>query len=133
MSRIFQDIWSDSYEANASLATRQFHFVKHAAGVAGGVQCRMALCGAGEQMMGVLQDTPNAAGIAGTVRHLGKTKLKVDGTTPITVGALLKSDSTGRGVVVTANNDKVGAIAEEAADAENQIITVMLVYFTHGA
>lgn len=131
--RVFKDVFTKSYEASADLSASRYCFVKPSTGVAGGVSARIALCGANERGFGVLQDAPDAVGIAGAVRHLGTTKLKVDGTgTPIVVGSVLKSDASGRGVVAGTDKDKVLARALEASTAEDDIIEAILTEFDAG-
>ena len=130
MGRVAHDVFSKSYEASADLSASQYCFVKPSTGVAGGVSARMALCGANERTFGVLQTNPNAIGLAGTVRHAGTTKLKVDGSgTAISVGDPLKSNASGIGVKAGTDKDHVGAIALEASTASGDLIEALIAIY----
>jgi len=60
--------------ANADLSTKQFHCVKMTA-----VDNKVGLCSAdGEVFLGVLQNKPNADGVAAEVRALGISKVVAD-------------------------------------------------------
>lgn len=105
-----QDI---TLEAGADLSTHQFKFIKVVAAVAGGQQCRADVTGAGERMIGVLQNKPSVAGQGAVIRIAGRSKLQTD-TSAILAGSPLKSGALGVGVLAGTDKDKVGAIALEA-------------------
>lgn len=116
-------------EAGADLSTHQFKFVIGAVAAAGGQQARVALSGLNGRTLGVLQDKPSAAGLVARVRVSGRTKLVVDGTTPIAVGNPLKSNATGQGILAATDKDKVGALALEASIAAGDIIEALVVCY----
>lgn len=118
-----QDI---TLESAADLSTHQFKFVIGVAGVAGGQQARVNVSGANGRAIGMLQNKPTAAGLGAVVRIAGRSKLVVDGTTPIVAGNPLKSDATGRGVLAGTDKDKVAAIALEPSTVANDIIDALV-------
>lgn len=105
--------------ADLSAATKQFTFLKMSA------DQTVNTAGAGEVMVGVQQDLPKS-GKACMFRITGTSKLRVDGTTPITAGDLLKSDANGKGVKAS-SGDVCGAIAYEAAAADGVVIEAQLI------
>lgn len=109
--------------ADADLSDKTYRFVKATATAGGGI----ALCGAGEVAIGVLQNKPKL-GEGCAVRFPGHTtKLVVDAGTDIAKGDKLKSDTNGKGVKTTADGDEVCAIALEAATEDNYIIEALIV------
>lgn len=106
-----------SKRAFASLATKQFFFVKL---TSNGIE----LCAAATDVpWGVLQNTP-AAGEAAEVMRLGITKVKTGGI--IAVGALVGTDNAGKAdskTVATDSTEYVVGVADEVA-ANGDIITL---------
>ena len=108
----------------SAAATYQYHFMKLVVAV-------LTICGAGDPIFGVLQDTP-VANQAGSVAIEGETYLVVDGSgTAIAAMDKLKSDASGQGVKTTTNGDEVGAIALEAATTAGAVIKVQIVHFRY--
>ncbi len=93
-------------KAAGDLSTKQHLFMKISA------EDTADTAGAGEAIIGVLQNKPAVAGRACEIRRLGVSKLTAGGT--VTVGAKLKSDSSGRGVAAS-TGDLYGGICLEAA------------------
>lgn len=83
---------------------------------------RFQVATAGVAVDGILQDKPNAQGIAGCIGFSGVSKARAGGVVP--AGSLLATDSTGR-VVVASTGDNIIAKAMEAAGAANQNIAVL--------
>src|SRR4030095_241959 len=109
----------DSYAAAADLSTHQNKFVK--LGASG-----IDVCGAGEAMIGVLNNDPNT-GQSGSVMHYGIGLLVVNAASPnIAPGDPLESGANGVGVKSTADKKNVGAIARDAATADGVIISVIV-------
>jgi hypothetical protein len=105
-----------SLEVNADLSASQYCFVKLASGQA-------ALCGTGQEGIGVLQNDPNAANRAGDIAIDGISKVKAGGT--LTAGQNVGSDSTGRAVTPTTGQYILGKVLESAAT--NEIVACLLV------
>ena len=104
--------------AAADLSAKQYKFMKLSD------DKTVNVCGAGEAMIGVLQNDPDAAGKSAEVMVYGVTNLVAGGT--ITVGAPLKSDSNGDAVVSSSDDEIFGAIALEAA-VDNDVFSALLV------
>jgi Uncharacterized conserved protein (DUF2190) len=106
-----------SHRAYASLATKQFFFVKLSSN---GIE----LCsGATDKPFGVLQNAP-AAGEAAEVMRLGISKVKAGGT--IAIGAHVGTDGNGKAdskTVTTDATEYVVGTADEAA-VDGDIFTV---------
>ena len=111
-------------EADANLSARQFTFVKFTTGVSGGPAARIGAAGAGDRGW-ILQDDP-IAGKGGRIRLEGTSALKVDGTTPIVPGDLLKSDANGLGVKAATDKDAYNAVALEASSSATDVIEVLV-------
>lgn len=107
---------SVALEASTDLSARQYHFMKLSSG-------QLALCGAGQDAIGVLQDDPAAAGRAGNVAMLGIVKVKIGGT--VTIDGDVASDSTGR-AVDAASGDHILGKALEGGTVANTIIRVLV-------
>jgi hypothetical protein len=104
-----QTLHTISALASADLSASQFCFV--AVNSSG----QLALPSAGGDAEGILQDKPNAAGLAGEVGILGVSKLVV-GTGGVTAGDLLATDVNGKAVTATTGNKILGrALATGAA------------------
>jgi len=82
---------------------------------------------AGQEVHGILQDDPDAAGRACSVKLLGTSKAKAGAA--ISFMAPLTCDSSGRVVTRTSNTDCHVGYAMRAASAANDIIEVLLVGF----
>lgn len=83
----------------------------------------------GAKVIGVSED-PAAINTAIAISHQGQVKLKLGDT--VTIGQYLKSDSTGRGVAVSSNNDEHGAVSLEGG-VVNDIISVLIEKGVYGA
>jgi hypothetical protein len=120
--------------AAADLSAKQFHAVKVDSNGAA------ALAGAGENVIGVLQNKP-ASGQAASVRVYGITKLVAGAA--ITKGAVVAADASAKGKAASAsvvNTSDAGAasdpvigsyafgIALEAASADLEVIAVLLTH-----
>mgnify|MGYP001194382091 FL=1 len=129
MARVANAGLDKTYESAGDLSLCQFTFVKGAPMVAGGQQAQLTTCGANGRMVGIQQNTPDAAGLALRVRFDGTSKLLVDGTQGggIAVGSPLKSDAAGRGIKAAGDKNHVGAYALEASTALGDIIEVLIV------
>jgi len=102
-----------------------YHFV-----VQGTDSDEVALAGAGENVLGVCENDP---GQHEAVRIVcgGITRLIVNGnSTNIAVGDFLKSDASGEGVKADTDEDRYGAMALEAATADNLKIRVLVCHGT---
>lgn len=106
-----------SLEASGDLSASQFRFVTADA------NGQAAVAGAGVPTIGVLQDKPSAAGIAGEIMGDGITKVVAGAA--VTAGAQVMSDATGRAVTATTGNHIAGQALETAANA-GEIISVFL-------
>ena len=96
-----QTLHTISAPASTDLSASQFCFV--AVNSSG----QLALPSAGGDAEGILQDKPNAAGVAGEVGILGVSKLVV-GTGGVTAGDLLATDVNGKAVTATTGNKILG-------------------------
>lgn len=77
-----------------------------------------------DDIIGVLQDTPSAAGRPGRIRSLGTSEVLAGAT--FSAGAKLTSDANGKAVAAT-SGQKFFAIALEACTNANDIVEAMLV------
>ena len=83
---------------------------------------------AGDVVIGILQNKPEAAGEEAEVAILGTSLLEVDAGTDINEGDFIGSEATSyHGVKVTADKAAYFAIALEPATEEGDIIEVLLV------
>lgn len=103
-------------KAAADLSTKQHLFMKLSAAMT------VNVCGAGEAMVGVLQNKPAAAGRACEIRRLGLTKIILGGT--VAANAKVKSDANGKAVTATAGS-LYGGVILEGGDA-NDIVTMIM-------
>ena len=78
---------------------------------------------AADEVVGILQNKPAAAGRAAEVRQLGIAKWKLGGT--VTAGDKVGTDAAGLGVTKTANNDWFLGRALESG-VSGDIISVLL-------
>jgi hypothetical protein len=127
MPRSNEDNIRMTFKAAADLSDYQYCFVKFSAADT------VNICGASEDMIGILQNKPDAAGKAASVVVLGISQLRVDGNAgAITRGtSYLESNSTGEGVVTTTDTDPVGALALASSTAANDQIPVIVVRMKH--
>jgi hypothetical protein len=99
--------------AASDLSTKQYHFVKFAS-TAGQIKVAAATTDA---VIGVLQDTPDAAGVAAEVAAVG-IALLIAGTSVLTQGTRVGTNTTGRAKTGTARTygvclKTVSAIGDE--------------------
>lgn len=102
-------------KADADRSGKQFYFMK----LDSSADFQFTLCGAGEVPIGILQNKPKAAGIAGQIRRVGISKLELAGT--VVRGDLVKSDSAGKGVKADTNNDNYGGQVLESGDSGDTV------------
>jgi hypothetical protein len=88
------------FGASADLSANQFYFVVLNSSK------QLAVAGANVSCLGVLQDTPAAAGRSGEVRCFGVTKVVAGGT--IAVNDKIASDANGKAVKATAASVSAG-------------------------
>lgn len=98
------------FEASADLSSDQFKYVK----LDGSNQ--LALAGAGDAGLGILQDKPDAQGQAGTVMAGGVSKA-VTGAS-YSEGAKLTPDASGRLVTATATDEIVANALSDSGGAD---------------
>lgn len=110
-----------SIPANADLSGNQFYFVKVANNSGSG---EAALADAGDRVLGVLQNAPDAQGKVAEVAIGGVVKVVADAS--ITAGAEVASSSTGK-VETAGTGDTVAGVALEEATADGDIIEIKLV------
>lgn len=121
-------------EASADLSTHRYKLVA----VNGSGQ--VALAGAGDMAIGVLQNKPSAQGRSATVRVSGVSKVVAGAA--VSAGAQVTSDANGKAVTATAATvdtttssasegvtaSNVIGIALEAAGADGEVIPVALLH-----
>jgi hypothetical protein len=112
-------------EATADLSAEayQYTFVGFAAGAAGGPQARVQAVTSGENRF-IMQNRPKQYKGA-VIRLRGTSALRVDGTTPISVGDFIKPSTAGVGVKASAG-EAYSAIAMESSSASGDIIEVLV-------
>jgi hypothetical protein len=103
-------------EAGQDLSASQFCFVS----IAGDGQVDPT--GAGAVADGVLQNDPNAAGVAATVAIAGVSRVVCGGV--VSRGALVSSDASGRAIAATTGAEIAGRAL--AAGATGALIPVLL-------
>lgn len=110
---------SISINANTDLSTKQYYLmtVTNSSG-----EGRAAVCGDGALAVGVLYNTPAAAGRPATIAISGVVKVKTGGV--ITAGGFVASSASGTGVAA-ASGDVIFGIALETA-ASGDIIPVLI-------
>lgn len=109
-----------SFKAAGDLSAKQYHFMKVSA------ENTIDTSGANERAIGILQDKPNAANEASSVRVVGTSKLKYGDT--IALGQMITSKSDGTGEVVNAASEWVGALALQGG-VSGDIKEVLIVHF----
>lgn len=106
--------------AAADLSGQQFNFLTIAAD--GRVNVSAA---ATEDIIGILQNKPAAAGREAKVRVAGVSKLEMGAA--VNEGAYVTADSSGRGVATTTAADRVGARCLVASGAAGDVVKVLIV------
>lgn len=106
-----------TYLAGADFTGKQYHGVKLTA------DRTVNIGGAGEQCHGVLYDEPDAAGMQCNVAIEGLVQVKAGAA--FAAGARLELDVNGKWIAAGTGDDFF-AVAEEAATAENDIISAHL-------
>ena len=106
-----------SVEAGQDLSANQYYFVAMAS------DGQVDPAGDGALALGVLQDDPAAAGRAASVAIGGQTKVVAGGA--ITAGDQVASDANGK-AVTAATGDNVLGIATQTANADGDIISIVL-------
>lgn len=110
--------FSFTLDAAADLSTHQ-----HKAVVVDG-NGRAALAGTqGVMVAGILQNKPNALGVAAAILHSGITKMVASAA--ISRGAKVTTTNAGKAVTSASTNITLG-VALEAATADGQVIAVLL-------
>jgi len=110
-----QNLQLVSLPVTADLSASQYCWVKDSSGSA-------ALCGAGQQALGILQNDPAASGRPGSIAIGGYSKSVSAGS--ISAGAYIASDANGKSVTVASGDFAIG-IAVDAASA-NDVFTVQV-------
>jgi hypothetical protein len=106
-------------EAAADLSANQYFILKvDSSGKA-------ALCGAGEPAIGALQNEPDSAGKAASIRFVGISKVVAGDA--IAAGAQVASDASGKAITATTGANIVGIALSQAA-GDGVIIPVALTY-----
>lgn len=106
-----------SIQAGADLSASQFCFVNvNSSG-------QLALAGVDADIVGVLQDKPNAAGHAGSVAFAGRSKMLANGT--IAAGGRVTSDANGKAIAVASGSAVSAGVALTAGSA-GQIIDILI-------
>jgi len=113
-------VLSTSWPAAADLSSNQYHAVKIAAG-------KVALCGENDIPVGILQNQPDADGIAAAVGLIGISKAVIDGNSVnVAIGDFLAVNSSGHLIKTTTALDQVVAKALEAVTANGVVAKVLL-------
>jgi hypothetical protein len=104
--------------AGSDLSSSQFFFmIINSSG-------RLAIpAGAGDPVDGVLQDKPDAAGVAGALAFDGVSK--VEAGAAVSVGDLVQSDAAGKAIPALSGTHAAGK-AITAAAADGEVISVLL-------
>jgi len=106
-------------KAEKDLSTKQYYFVEM-----GGAAGQIDVCdNAGDLVLGVLQNKPNAANKLCAIRVMGTTKVICGGT--VTEMARVGTNINGKCIVKTADTNLVAGIALEAG-AAGDIIEILL-------
>lgn len=107
----------DSFPAGSDLSTKQYFAVKLTTG-------KLALAGASDAVLGILQDKPNAVDKQGTVALRGKSKAVAGAA--ITAGAQVEADAAGKLVAATggAGTHNIVGIAITGAGADLEVFSL---------
>lgn len=110
-----------SFVAGADLSALQYSFVKQHT-----TANQVVKCGAGEQMLGILQNAPASGEVAEVACEEGAYALLkvVDATAAL--GILYKSDANGLGTVASADTEIYGALAVQAGTTTLDILEVQI-------
>lgn len=111
-----------SIPANADLSTKQYFFVKVTNNSGTG---RAAVAGAGERVLGVLDNAPDAAGKTARVAAKRGAQVKVSAGGSITAGNEVTPDASGE-AVVAGTGDVVAGIAQNSA-VDGDVVEIILV------
>lgn len=112
------DILTMPYMAAADLSTKRYHGMR--------ISAEMTVNTAGaaaNDIIGVLQDEPNAAGKAAAVRVLGTSEVMAGAA--FAASALLTTNAAGRWVTAT-TGQAYAAIASHAATADGDVVEAVL-------
>jgi hypothetical protein len=113
-------VLSTSWPAAADLSSYQYHAVKISSSQA-------ALCGDSDVPVGILQNQPDAVGIAAEVGLVGISKAVIDGNSVnVAIGDFLAVNSSGHLIKTTTALDQVVAKALEAVTANGIVAKVLL-------
>jgi len=112
-------VLSTSWPASGDLSSYQYHAVKISSG-------EVALCGDTDIPIGILQNQPDADGVAAEVGLIGISKAVVDGSTNVAIGDFLAVNSSGHLIKTTTASDQVVAQALEAVTADGIVAKVLL-------
>ena len=110
-------LFSDSLKAAADLSAYQYHFVILSAARTVNVSADNGV------IYGVLQNDPAAAGRPAEVMVYGITNVVAGAA--VTYGQRVGSDGSGHAIPVATDNDYIGGIAREDADA-NDVFSMLL-------
>lgn len=113
-------VLSTSWPASGNLSDYQYHAVK----ISGSA---VALCGENDIPIGILQNKPNAAGVAAEVGLIGISKAVVDGNSVnVAIGDFLAVNSSGHLIKATTPGDNTVARALMAVTADGVVAKVLL-------
>ena len=113
-------VLSTSWPAAADLSSYQYHAVKISSSQA-------ALCGDSDVPVGILQNQPDAVGIAAEVGLVGISKAVIDGNSVnVAIGDFLAVNASGHLIKTTTALDQVVAKALEAVTANGIVAKVLL-------
>lgn len=110
--------FSMSLEASADLSAFQHHFVE----VDSNGQLTISNS-AGESVFGVLQNDPDAEGVAGSVMKTGVSKVVAGAA--IAAGALVQTNASGRAITAASGDFVVGRTID-AVGADGEVVSVAL-------
>lgn len=121
---VYKDVLTYSWPASGDLSDYQYHAVYlNSSG-------KLALANATSKAVGILQNQPDADGVAGSVMLLGISKAVVDANTNnVTYGDWLKPNASGHltKMTNTSATDKYAvAIALEPSTADGDVISVFV-------
>lgn len=103
--------------ASADLTAKQYTFVTVDA------NGQAASPAAGGTVFGVLQNKPEAAGVAASVMINGLSKVKAAGST-VAAGDVVAASTAGRAIAVGAGNYAVGRVIAGSSGSTDRILTV---------
>ncbi len=112
------DGFAYALEADGDLSAGQHHILAVPDSAA-----QVGLAGAGAVAVGVLQNKPNAAGVAASIHQTGVSKMVVGAA--VSIGDLVTSNASGRGITATTGDYVVG-VALTAGANDGETISVLL-------